>query len=566
MDTENKDSLASLAARLERIESFLASRTGFSTGAPNSVATPPRPVSSPAAAPSAVRPPTPEPSRDGIEMGNLLGVIAVVCFVLAASFIVKLSIDSGWLTPTRQVGLALAFGFSLIAAGLGLRGRDSNYASLLPGAGLTVLYLAVAGGHAFYRLYPAETAVGMSSAVSVAALVLFSIFRAPGYACISVVGTYLSLTLFKDSQAVDLSTTYLLIWDITFAVCAVILRSRVMILLSAYMGLGLFGLWMPPFALTPEQLVFAAVIQLVQFLIFMGAVGTYAILNRVPMTSGEALAFFPILLFFYGVEYSLLSRILPEAAPWISLGFAAVVYGVYALSKRSLGKDVLASSTTVSGFVSVVLLHALYFQILDDRSQVLSGLFVLGLLAVFSKRWDLRGRHWPIAVVAVYVVIQSYVRTLFGLGPFGLTELCLTQFVYFLAFGALYFFTARRGTENGYGTLFLMLANGQFIFATYRLWQKLGSVFSLSPQVTPFLLSTTWCVFALAMLLWAKMRRDAVLAYSALGILAVATVKVFISDISGAQPLARIVGLLVLGAILYFCGYQIRTIGRWSKS
>lgn len=564
MESETKESLQNLSNRLDRIEAFLASRTGFS---PSSSAAPTSPMPRPAAAPvsAPVRTPAPSTSGEGVEMGRFLGLIAVVCFVLAASFLVKLSIDSGWLTPNRQVALALAFGFSLIAAGLALKAKDNHYASLLPGAGLTVLYLAVAGGHALYRLYPSEVAVGMASSVSVAALILFSIFRAPGYAGISVVGTYLSLTLFKDAQAVDLSTTYLLIWDITFAICAVVLRSRVMILLSAYLGLGLFGLWMPPYGLTAEQLVFAASIQLIQFLIFIGAVAAYAVLNRVPMTAGEATAFFPILLFFYGVEYSLLSRILPEAAPWISLGFAGVVYGVYEISKRTLGRDVLASSTTVSGFVSVVLLHALYFQILDDRAQVLSGLAVLGILAAFSQRWDLRGRHWPIAVVGVFVVIQSYVRTLFGIGPFSLTELFLTQFAYFLAFGGLYFGSLRRGAAHENGTLFLMLANGQFIFATYRLWQKLASVFSLSAQVTPFLLSTTWGVFAVGMLLWGKRRKDAVLAYSALGILAVATVKVFVSDISGAQPLVRILGLLVLGGILYFCGFQIRTIGRWTK-
>ena len=45
---------------------------------------------------------------------NWLGFIAVICFVLAGGFIIKLSIDSGWLSCEKRIGLSTLFGIGLI--------------------------------------------------------------------------------------------------------------------------------------------------------------------------------------------------------------------------------------------------------------------------------------------------------------------------------------------------------------------------------------------------------------------------------------------------------------------
>ena len=56
------------------------------------------------------------------------------------------------------------------------------------------------------------------------------------------------------------------------------------------------------------------------------------------------------------------------------------------------------------------------------------------------------------------------------------------------------------------------------------------------------------------------------MAHSALGLLAMGTLKVFLYDVAGAPPVLRIVCMMALGGLLYFCGYQMRTIGRWPKT
>ncbi|MDD5586842.1 MAG: hypothetical protein PHY92_07810, partial [Alphaproteobacteria bacterium] len=86
-----EDRLTSIETRLSKIES----RFGTSTEAP-----PAKKESNPWIHDSSPRSPRQESAPLNLPeatQGNWLGIIAVVCFVLAAGFIIKLSIDSGWL-------------------------------------------------------------------------------------------------------------------------------------------------------------------------------------------------------------------------------------------------------------------------------------------------------------------------------------------------------------------------------------------------------------------------------------------------------------------------------------
>ena len=122
--------LRSLEERLSQIETLLNMPPAPQPAIEIAVATPAAP-----AAPAPLKPPSRSnaPSTGHLISGNWLEIIAVVCFVVAAAFIVKLSIDSGWLTPLRQAGMAGVLGFGLIGIGLALMERDRAYAALLPG-------------------------------------------------------------------------------------------------------------------------------------------------------------------------------------------------------------------------------------------------------------------------------------------------------------------------------------------------------------------------------------------------------------------------------------------------
>ena len=71
---------------------------------------------------------------------NILGWAGATALVLASVYLVVLAIDAGWLTPARQLMLSMLGGFLCIGLGLVLRNRDMHYASLLPAAGIVVLF------------------------------------------------------------------------------------------------------------------------------------------------------------------------------------------------------------------------------------------------------------------------------------------------------------------------------------------------------------------------------------------------------------------------------------------
>jgi uncharacterized membrane protein len=71
---------------------------------------------------------------------QLLGWGGATALVLAASYIIKLALSSGWLTPERQLGIAVLGALLMIGLGIKLRNNDRSYASLLPAGGVTVLF------------------------------------------------------------------------------------------------------------------------------------------------------------------------------------------------------------------------------------------------------------------------------------------------------------------------------------------------------------------------------------------------------------------------------------------
>ena len=74
--------------------------------------------------------PPPIPKQVETKVANeptqLLPILAVICFVLAAIFVVKLTIESGWLTVERQWGLLSLAGLCLSLFGLFVEKIENN--------------------------------------------------------------------------------------------------------------------------------------------------------------------------------------------------------------------------------------------------------------------------------------------------------------------------------------------------------------------------------------------------------------------------------------------------------
>ena len=569
---ELKRSLEGLRGRVERLERLIRPSSALPPAQEQ------RPV--PVAAPRPVRPPAlpprfrenlkKAPPRDEVGgASGLLGIVAVICFVLAASFLVKLAIDSGWLTPARQLSMAAILGGALIAAGVVFAERDLAYLSLLPGTGIVILYMCAYGGHLYYGLYGGWAAGSLAALVSVVSLVLYRGFDQEYYAAVAIAGTYLTPLLVPALRGdrFDLMVFYL-IWDAGYAALSVLLRSRFMLLMAAYLSIATFALVSPEMwsldraaALGP-----IAFFQAVQFAVFLLGIVVYSTSQKAALTPGQSWAYFPLLLFFYSLEYGMVNRISPEAAPWLAIGFGAFVYAAYAVSAAFLKNLDLESRELVLAFLAIVFVHAVYFEIVPGRA---TPWFALALclaspLLTAAIKPQTSGPFLFLAVVAVVSI--NYAKTLIGWGEGVSPGEWITLNVLYAGAALWMYGSARaKGSDSGAWYAVLVLGDVQAMTGLYRIATELTGT-GWSPTSSRFVVSVLWAMLALGILLWGRAARDRVLARSSLFIFSVATAKVLLFDVATAGPVVRILCLVVLGAALYVGGYLFRQIDRWGES
>jgi uncharacterized membrane protein len=101
-------------------------------------------------------PANPAPARDleGRLGGRVYGWLGGIALALAGIFLVKHSIEQGWLSPSVRVGLGILFGFVLLGVAQWMRRQSNNLTQALSAASVAVLYAAIFAGVALYDLFP----------------------------------------------------------------------------------------------------------------------------------------------------------------------------------------------------------------------------------------------------------------------------------------------------------------------------------------------------------------------------------------------------------------------------
>jgi uncharacterized membrane protein len=540
MESDVEQRLAAIETRLGKIEGALR------LGPPM-----PRPVAVTGAAQTAA-PVKPAAPKVEMKPGNWLGIIAVICFVLAAGFIVKLSIDSGWLTPARQIGMAALLGFALIGAGLALLRSDRGYASLLPGGGVIVLYITASAAHLLYKLISFEVAIACTSAVSALCIVLYLRIRHDAYALTAAAGAYVAPVLLELGSGEVFSLYYFVLCSVAFATISIWVRSRALTVVSAYLALfmsGVIGLEIGHDALLAELLA-------VHFFVF--AIGTFvfALRHKTPLKEAEAWSLLPVLLLFYALEYYLLDGLVPGLAPWISLGFAAVLAGLYLSAKRVFPEG-LGSQSLILTFASVVCFHAGYLVLVPDADKPwLFSVILLGLaFAPFDVSMKAERRAYIVPVLAlVLIVVIEYMTMLNGL--FDETGNWIAVSV--AAFASLWAVLAFSPKPRAHRDVFYVLLAMAHVLAV------LGS-YRLTHAVSSLAVSACWLFYAVAVLVFASLRKDKLMAQSALLVLGFAAGKALLFDAASAATVVRIFCLLLTGVVLYGCGLFLRRVSDWDK-
>jgi uncharacterized membrane protein len=531
--------LALIEARLSRIESKLAlPKVAAETAPAKASATiiPEKPES--ASAPKPIR------ESQNSSITTLLGWSGAAALVMAAVYLIRLALDSGWLTPERQIGMALAGGLVLIGAGLALRHANRQYASLLPAGGVVTLFLAVYGAHMFYGLVSPQVATAGVAVVCALSLWLCRVFASELYALFAVVGSYAAPFLI-ESVLVDVTdlAIYFSAWSIIFSIYAVWTGRRLVYLLALYFAL--IGFDVIQRDAMHEEWVAALIFQTLQFAIFAIAAALFSIRRNEPMTKEVAIAHLPALLIFYFLQYALLSAHLPAYAPWIALATAAVVALLYFISHQLIRKPLPGGHFLLSAYVALVLFHAGYLESVPDAWTPWIAFVLVPAVAWFSAtRNSGQGVGWPVWLGVGIIAAVNYLRIVSDIHTTHIPGHELLPILYALECYAAYWLVQRRQTLQ---SLYIPLLYAGHISA------MAAAVHLLDDRLST---SLAWGMLAIGCLALSIRWRDRILGQSSLLIFAASAGKVLIYDLHQSAPLIRIGILLVLGLSLYAGGWM----------
>ncbi|MHB1948666.1 MAG: DUF2339 domain-containing protein [Gammaproteobacteria bacterium] len=566
--TNDQDQIKKINERLDRIEKLL------------NISQPSAKEKDPWVTPNVETTSLPQ-SKKEFKALNWLGIIAVICFILAATFIIKLSIDSGWLTPVRQIGLAIVFGFSLIGVGITLLKTDKEYASLLPATGIVVFYLSALAANSYYFLISYQAALLIFILISVLCLYLYKKIKLEIYSITAAVGAYLAPLLlvfdrthgssvisfidlfdFTSSHTsvmrMDFVITfyYLLLCSFTFVYGSILLSSRILMATAAYLAVAVNGWLGWSYALNE----LAAFVLAINFLVFAVGVFLYSkYSSHKVLDENESMIYLVVLILFYALEYYFIDKVYPAFAPWISLGFAAFLISLYLIAKKVFQTGTLQSYKLIVIFTTIVVFHAVYLELLPK--DFLPWLFVLFMLSFalapisvdtieFKKIY-----RFPMLAILTIILIE-YVsmldRLIFDYNPHWLlVSLCSLASIWFLLIYKPSF--VRDHTDRGY--TILTAAHLLAISGFYRLVTDYGLL----------AVSASWLFYASCVLLFGFYRKDKVITHSALFVLALAAGKALLYDVSQASTVIRILCLLLTGIVLYGAGFLMRKISLWEK-
>ncbi|CDZ77922.1 putative membrane protein [Legionella massiliensis] len=484
--------------------------------------------------------------------GNWLGIIAVICFVFAAGFIIKLSIESGWLTPAKQLGLAALLGLALIASGTVLLSSDRSYAGLLPASGIIILYITLFAAYRYYFFLSFQTAIAMLSLNSGMCVWFYKKIKHDLYAIIAAIGAYLGPFLLTLNTNAVFSLYYLIICSFTFATISICLQSRTLTVISAYLAIlvtSFIGLHM-------DQDLLLAIVLALYFLIFSIGTYYYTQLTKQELTEKEGWSLFPVLLIFYAMEYYFIDRIQPGLAPWISLGFAAVLGGLYLSAKKWFPERSINSQIITLAFVTIVCFHSIYLELLP--AEVRPWLFVIIVLG-FSfpiKTFNAPTPHtylFPKIALCIIVAIE-YLNMLDHLmGAFSLSWFMVSM----ASFISIWLMINQKREcftkRDEYGYILLGTAHLLAISGLYQITADYGSL----------AVSASWLFYAIAVMSFAFIRKDKLFAKSALLILSFAAGKALLYDAGSTPTVIRILCLMLTGVVLYASGFVVRRMAEW---
>lgn len=491
---------------------------------------------------------------------SMLGIIGIVFVILAGVFFIKITIDSGWLTPMRQVLLAAGTGLAFFLAPQFFPKAEKEYGSMLAGAGTTILHLTWLGAYFYHHILGATLALVCATLVGVFSVLANFEKGNRLYLLVAMAGTYFAAPLIGYSTGeLSILFIFLIIWNISFSAAGLMNKRRDILFIASYYAVFTI-LLLSGTTTAAQNYSEILMLHLIQFVIFSSALVSYSIYHKQPLDSEESTAILPLLLLFYFSSDFLITKISPEFAPWYGIIIGGIVLGIYFFARSFLSGE-LKSGASLTAFSAMAFIHSFFFQLIDESWQPFFALLIgLAALVTWSQSPNARKTFfWPLIVFLatfVYGAILTVISTK------GADNIFLYNWAYGIIALVAVLKLARSDNANSelvkYSSILLGFAHLEVMLGLYRFSETVtwsGALF----------VTFTWGLYAVIVLSLAYQRRDKVLGNSALTILLAVSFKAFFYDLSNTSNLIRVTCLLAEGLLLYGCGWIFKKMQAWSK-
>lgn len=532
--------------------------------------------------------------QEGLENligGRLLNRLGIIVLLFAAGYFLKFSFDNNWIGPAGRIIIGYIAGIAFLAGGHYLMHRGYQYFSQgFSGGAIGIIYLttffAVGSCHLIDR--PAAFAILVITALAAGVLAVRQ--SAYGVALLASIGGFMAPFLIGRAEPSTAALfTYIAILDLGVLFLARFKNWRSLNMLALIATIAVYWIYYAslPWDYQAETLIFQAFATLF-FLIFSALAFYYNISHGEKTRAADV-----ILLIVNAGAYFIASYVNLEADYHAWLGPLAIVLAAFylavslAVKKQGRGDDLLHIVMLGTGlaFVTAAIplqLHEKWIVAawLAEAAAVVyagirgrrTGLRTVGLLFLTLASLVVFADS-PHYMDVYYMDVYNGQQTGIYYDQSHLFELTPVFNYYFLTmllaaagmFTAAFLYRNSEGLHRMERRLVWPLAVIGAIYALMMLNTEVSYtlLYFRSSLSADFAVSTSWAVFAIAVMTLGMLKGSKGIRFLALGLLGIITAKVLLFDLSGLPMVLRVLILLIVGAILVAVSfvYQRRSKG-----
>ena len=488
-------------------------------------------------------------ARIGGSWFNRIGIIAIF---LGVTFFLKYAVDNEWIGPAGRVLIGAAVGVAFLILGEGLRKHYPSYAYGLSGGGIAVLYAAIwfASGNK-YGLLAQPVAFGLMAFVTATATLLAARYSALPIAVLGLIGGFLTPILL--STGVDNEAglfTYIALLDLGVLALAYSKQWRSLNYLAFISTIFMFAAWMDAWY-EPSKLWTTIFFLTLFFAIFALLAVMYNVVNRRPTGWLYLAMVFTNALLYFATSYSLLDDHYYGILGGFALLVAAFYLGLgYFTYQRDPEDSLLVLTFLGLGFLFSVLAVPIQF----DQHWVTMGWAIEGAVMTWIglRAKDRTSRYAALVVFAialshwVMVDVHDFAYAVGSQFVPLLNRRALSGAVMVAALAAAAFFYKRYGEDleeqSSFAGLFalgahalalaLLTIDANDYFEQRRALATGRDHLTSLSNTKALTLTALWTIYGVGALFAGITRKVKPLRVLALLLLATATIKVLVVDLS----------------------------------